>query len=43
VDNAFPPRVRAIEGEGKGLKCGDGEKVFFFVKEEKVEWALTKD
>ena len=27
---------------GEGLKCGDGEEVFFLVKEEKVEWVLTK-
>ena len=29
MDNAFPPRVCAIEGEGEGLKCGDGEMNFF--------------
>jgi len=27
---------------GEGLKCGDGEEVFFLVKEEKVECVLTK-
>jgi len=36
LDNASLPRVRAIEGEGKGLKLGDGEEGFeFFVREGK--------
>jgi len=30
LDNAFPPQVRAIEGEGEGLKLGDGEEGFEF-------------
>ena len=36
MDNAFPPRVCAIEGEGEGLKCGDGEQfvcLFVFIGE----------
>jgi len=44
LDNAFSPRVRAIEGEGGGLKLRDGEDGFeFFVRKRKeVEWALSK-
>jgi len=42
LDNGFPQRVRAIEGEEKGLKCADGEKFFFFFERGKVEWALTE-
>jgi len=34
LGNAFSPRVRAIEGEGKGLKIGDGEEGFEFLLRE---------
>jgi len=36
LGNAFSPRICAIEGEGEGLKLGDGEEGFeFFVRERK--------